>query len=595
MKLKRIISTLLCLATVVACLAGCTTLEGDDKGAIIDMYFAGPVYNYDPALNYHNADMVKFYKMIYEGLTKLDDKGNWEKALMKDYTKSFDEEKGEYKVTITLNSTQWSDGRSVQAQDVVFAWKRILEPTFSSAAASMLFDVKNARAVKNGDISIDDLGVLAVDTYVLEIAFEYAVDLDAFFRTCASPALVPLREEVVMRSADWATKTSSMVTNGPFALKEIDWDQDGLVRLERNANYYLDDEKEEALDKYVIPWRMITTYDRGDLEDQLEAFDYGEIFYLGEIPLSARAERKDKAIVSDSLSTHTYYFNTKNEIFSDAKVRKALSMALDREAIVEILTFAKAATGLIPFGVDDGGSKKDFRTTADAAGALISTKGDVEGAKALLKEAGVKKNASFTISVRADDEVDMAVAKYAADVWGDLGFKVKIKTVDVDIVRESSESNTKIVVDNFAKALESGDFDVIAVDMQMLSTDAFSALSVYSTAFCGGGVDMDDPEYPMIPNLMGYENKAYTELIEKAYAEHDAVERAKILHEAEAMLMDEMPIIPVVFNQDAYLINKNVLSGYENTYWGTRDFTRLEMKNYMDYKRAIEAAAETAQ
>ena len=594
MKLKRIISTIICLAILVASFAGCSTLEGEDKGSIINVYLAGPVYNYDPALNYHNADMVKFFNLIYEGLTRLDSKGNWEKALMKDYKKSYNEEMGEYKVTITLNSTQWSDGRSVQAQDVVFAWKRILEPTFSCSAASMLYDIKNARDVKNGDVSVDDLGVLAVDTYVLEVSFEYAVDLDAFFRTCASPALVLLREEVVMRSDDWATKTSSMVTNGPFALKEIDWDKDGLVRLERNANYYLDDEKDEALDKYVIPWRMITTYKRGDLEDQLEAFDYGEIFYLGDIPLSARAERQSKAVISDSLSTHTYYFNTKNETLSDARVRKALSMAIDRNAIVEILTYAKAATGLIPYGVDDGGSKNDFRTTADASSVLVSSTADVDGAKALLKEAGVKKG-SFTISVRADDEADMAVAKYVADVWEDLGFKVKIKIIDVEIKRESSESNAKIVIDNFANALKTGDFDVIAVDMQMLSTDAFSALSVYSTAFCGGGVDMDDPEYPLIGNLMGYENAEYSELIEKAYAERDAAARAKILHDAEALLMEEMPVMPIVFNQDAYLINKNVLSGYKDTYWGTRDFKRLEMKDYMEYKEAIEAAAETAE
>ena len=593
MKIKRIVSMIICLAMTVAAFAGCSTLEGDDKGSIINVYLAGPVYDYDPAMHYHNSDMVKFFNLIYEGLTDLDSKGNWTKALMKDYEKSFNDETGEYKVTITLNSTQWSDGRSVQAADLVFAWKRILEPTFESAAASMLFDIKNARAVKYGDVSIDDLGVVAIDTYVLEISFEYAVDLDAFFRTCASPALVPLREDVVQRTADWATKTSSMVTNGPFALKEIDWDKDGLVRIERNANYYLDDEKEEALDKYVIPWRIITTYDRGDLEDQLAAFDNGEIFYLGEIPLSARAERQSSATISDEMAIHTYYFNTENELLSDARVRKALSMAIDRNEIVNILTYAKAATGLIPYGVDDGASKSDFRTAADANGALISSTADVDGAKALLKEAGVKKG-SFELTIRADNEADAAVAKYVTEVWKDLGFTVKIKTLATEIRTEGGESNTKIVVDNFAKALASSDFDVIAVDMQMLNTDAFSALSVYSTKFSGGGVDMDDSSYPFIGNIMNYENEKYTELIEKAYAEHDAAARAAILHEAEALLMEDMPVMPIVFNQDAYLVNTKVLSGFKDTYWGTRDFTRMKMKNYMAYKEAILAAEEAA-
>ncbi len=591
MKLKRIVSMIICLAMVVVSFAGCSTLEEGDKGAIINVYLAGAVYDFDPTKNIHNADMVKFFNLIYEGLTRLDDKGNWEKALMKSYTKSFDDNKKEYKVTINLNSTKWSDGRSVQAQDIVFAWKRILEPTFSCSAASMLFDVKNARDVKYGDASIDDLGVVAVDTYVLEISFEYAVDLDAFFRTCASPALVPLREDIVLRNADWATKTSSMVTNGPFTPKEIDWDSDEIVRIERNQHYYLDEEKSEALDKYVIPWRIITTYARGGLEDQLAAFDNNEIFYLGEIPLSARAERKDSAVVSDEMSTHTYYFNTDNELFADANVRKALSMAIDRNELVNILTFAKPATGLIPFGVDDGGSKSDFRTVADKNGALVASAGDIDGAKALLKQAGVS-GGEFTLTIRADNEADLAVAEYVVGVWKQLGFRVDIEELKTDVRRENNESNNKIVIDNFGNALAAREFDVIAVDMQMLNTDAFSALSVYSEKFSGGGVDMSDPEYPLIGNLMGYENAKYTELIEKAYAEHDAAKRATILHEAEAMLMDEMPIIPLVFNQDAYLVNKKVLSGIDSTVWGTRDFTRMKMKNYMKYKEAILAAEE---
>ncbi len=587
--MKRILSMIICLAIVVVSLAGCSTLEGDDKGAIIDVYLAGEVYNYDPALNYHNSDMVKFFNLIYEGLTKLDEDGNWDYALMEEYEKSFNEAEDEYKVTISLNSTQWSDGRSVQAQDLIFAWKRILEPTFECSAASMLFDIKNARDVKYGDASVDDLGVVAIDTYMLEIYFEYAVDLDAFFRTCASPALVPLREDVVLRNDDWATKTSSMVTNGPFAVKELDWDKKERVRIERNANYYLDDEKDEALDKYVIPWRVITTYGRGDLEDQLAAFDAGEIFYLGEIPLSARAERKSSATISDEMSTHTYYFNTENELFSDARVRQALSMAIDRNEIVNILTYAKPATGLIPYGVDDGGSDKDFRTQG---GDIISSTADVEGAKKLLKEAGVKKNESFTLTVREGNEADKAVAEYVAGVWKDLGFKVKIETLDVEIKRASEDSATKIVIDTFGNAFESGDFDVIAVDMQMLNTDAYSALSVFSTKFSGGGVDMDDKSYPFIGHVTGYENKDYSELMEKVYEEHDASARATLLHDAEKMLLEDMPVIPLVFNQDAYLINSDVLSGSEDTYWATRDFKRLEMEDYMKYKEVILAAEE---
>ncbi|MBP3377380.1 MAG: peptide ABC transporter substrate-binding protein [Clostridia bacterium] len=590
--MKRILSMIICLATIVVSFAGCSTLKGDDKGAIINVFLAEEVYNFDPAMNYHSNEMVKFFSLIYEGLTRLDAKGNWQKALMKSYEKSFDSEIGEYKVTITLNSTQWSDGRSVQAQDVVYAWKRILDPSFYGAASSMLYDIKNARAVKRGDVSIDDLGVLAVDTYVLDIYFEYEVDLDAFFRTCASPALVPLREDKVENAEDWATKTSSMVTNGPFTLKEINWEAgEQTLRLERNSNYYLDNEKDEALDKYVIPWRIVTHYSIGNLDAQLAAFDNEEIFYLGEIPLSARADRMDDATITDEMSTHTYVFNTEKTIFKDARVRRALSMAIDRNAIVEILTYAKPATGLVPYGIKDGTAKDDFRTVADNSAALLNTSADVDGAKALLKEAGVTSG-SFTITVKGNSEADLAVAEYVKGVWNSLGFNVTVKTLDVYV--QNLGENTKKNIDMFGNALNEGSFDVIAIDTQMLNTEAFSALSVFATKFSGGGVDMNDSSYPYIGHYSKYENAAYSELIEKAYAEHDLDARTAILHEAEALLMQDMPIIPLVFNQDAYLINKKVIPGSKDTFWGTRDFTRLKMKNYMAYKEEILAAEEAA-
>jgi len=591
--MKRTISMILCLVIALVSITGCTTLEGDDKGAIVNMYLAGRIFDFDPAMNLHNSDMLMFFDLIYEGLTDLNSDGDWTKALMKSYKKDYNDETGEYKVTITLNRTQWSDGRNVQAQDVVFAWKRILEPTFECSAASMLYDIKNAREVKRGDCSIDDLGVIAVDTYVVEVSFNYAVDLDAFFRTCASPALVPLREDVVARKADWATKTSSMVTNGPFAVKRLDHHKENLIRLERNVNYYLDDEKEEALDKYVIPWRIEVRYGLdlkrptrlSSLEDQLAAYESGRLHYIGDLPLASRADYANKVTIHDEMSTHSYLFNTKNELFADPDVRLALSMAIDRNEIVKILTFAKPATGLIPYGVDDGGSKDDFREVGDASGVLVKSEADLSAAKDLLKKAGVR-GGEFTLTVRENDEADLAVAKYVAGVWDDLGFDVKVELVDVEVITEE-ESAATTVVDHFGNKLRNGEFDVIAIDMQMLNADAFSALSVYADQFSGGGVDMDSPTYDFIPHISGYVSKAYNEIIEKAYAEHDAAARATILHEAEALLMKDMPIIPLVFNQDFYMIDSGLLSGYKTTFWATKDFTRMKMKNYMKEKEAI--------
>jgi len=188
--MKKVVSLLLCALMLVGALASCTTLEEGTDGMIIDVYMTTELYDFDPARNFNDDAMVKILDLIYEGLTDLDEDGKWKKALIKDYTFSGSDGKG-YSLLITLNATKWTDGRTVQAQDFVYAWKRILDPDFKCEAASLLYDIRNAYEVKMGDMSIDDLGVAAVDTYVLRIDFDYKIDLDAFMTTLASPALVP--------------------------------------------------------------------------------------------------------------------------------------------------------------------------------------------------------------------------------------------------------------------------------------------------------------------------------------------------------------------------------------------------------------------
>lgn len=587
--MKRIISMALILALLCGVLSACSTLEDGDKGAIIDVYFTDELYNFDPALSYTDDSMVKITALLFEGLTYLDDNGNWKKAIMDKYTYTTDEEKGEYKLLIDLKSTKWSDGRTVQAADFVYAWKRIIDPEFRGDASSLLYDIRNARKVKFGDASIDDFGASAVDTYTLQVLFEHDIDTDAFFKTVASPALVPQREDTVASNSEyWARKTSTILTNGPFALKQIDYGH--TLRIERNSYYFRDTDKPDALDKYVIPWRIVTHYDYGDINAQFDAYMNSSIWYLGTIPLAQREAVKKQAVISDELATHTYYFNVKNDLFKDARVRRALSMAIDREQIVSIVTYAKAATGLIPYGVSDANGKKDFREVADSESKLISTAADMDGAKALLREAGVS-GGSFDLTVK-DNEQDKAVAEAVARVWKDLGFNVKVKALKGSRIGGSNDAISNLYEDKFNDAYSKGDFDVIAVDMNMLTTDAFGALSVFADDFSGGGVDLRSENYDVKGHITGYSNSEYNDLIERAYAATDSSERTALLHQAEQMLAEDMPVIPLIYLQDAYLINKKVLSGYKDGFNGTRDFTRMKMKNYMAYKEAILAAEQ---
>jgi ABC-type oligopeptide transport system substrate-binding subunit len=557
--MKKLISLLLLTATLAVTLAGCgSTLEKDEKGAVINVYIGSEISDFDPALAYTDDSAVKFLGLIYEGLTRINSKGKVENALMKSYKIIEDESKNDYRMQITIKNTKWNDGREVQADDIVYAWKRILDPEFSCSAAALLYDIKNARDVKHGDNSIDDLGLAAIDNKVIEIQFEKKIDYNLFLENLACLALVPLREDVVTRYENFGTVVTSLTTNGPFSIKGIEFGKQLL--LERNVYYYRDTKNDDALDKYVIPYRMITNY-ADDEEANTVAYENGNIFYLGEIGLSKRAEYASKATVTDLLSTHSYIFNTTNKLFKDASVRKALSMALDRNEIAKIVTFAKPATGIIPEPVFDKAVGDSFRKNG---GDLISATADVSGAKALLGG----NTGSFTLTVK-DNAVNNAIAEYCKSVWEGLGFKVKIESL-----------NAK----EFKKAYESANYDVIAVDYQCLSTDSFTSLAVFSPTFSGNAIDIEHSNYEDVPYIPGYNSEAFNNLINSASQETDRAARSQILHDAEKQLMEDMPIIPIVFNQDAYVFNSDVLSGIKDNYYGYRIFNSMKMKNWRDYQ-----------
>ena len=154
-------------------LAGCSGGDGKNKiGPTIPVYISGEVTNFDPA--YGNLDQTsqKIMSLLYEGLFKYDSNGKVVKAQAKSVKILDKPSKGYYAMEITLKNTGWSDGIPVQASDYIYAWKRILESDFRGEAANMLFCIKNAKKVHDGDATIDDLGITDVSSRVIRIEFE---------------------------------------------------------------------------------------------------------------------------------------------------------------------------------------------------------------------------------------------------------------------------------------------------------------------------------------------------------------------------------------------------------------------------------------
>ncbi len=625
---KRVISLALCLIMLAAALVGCAKKDENDKGAYIYMYLTDMVYDLDPAHAYENESNLRIVSLLFDNLFVLDSNGKVKKSLAKDYEIIENELAGEYKMQIKLNDTCWTDGMKVSANDVVFAWKRILTLEDSYEAASLLYDLKNARSVKEGDATIDELGVYALNENTVEIVFEGKIDYEQFLVNLTSYALVPLREEVVTKTDDWAKKPATIVSSGPFRLRKVSYDEeDAGLMLERNSYYYRDF-KEDKIDKSVTPHRIVVDYTMTD-EQIMQAYNEGKIFYVGDIPLSVRGNYKDVAEITDALSTHTYipnhnaiiryynaakfeklstnecmFINDKREwaenhvdgralvegvdgdkIFANADVRRALSLAIDRNAIAQAAVFAKAATGLVPYGVFDADSaKKSFR---EVGGELIKSSADMAAAKEALGKSGIDASKyMFAITVASYDEVHMMIAEMVQKAWQELGFHVAINAIDVivndDILRTTNEVAKDIKDDIFAEAYRAGAFEMIAVDYTSYSADAYSCLARLAKAFSGQGMDMTTTEYKLTPHISNYDSENYNKKMEEVFAEKDIAKRSTLLHDAEKIVVDEMAVIPVIFNQNATLTHDD-LSKVKTTYYCPAIFTKAKLKDYELY------------
>lgn len=654
--MKRATALILCLLICISALslASCSKKDEDYKGEYITMYLTEHMYDLDPANAYYNESTRNVVSLLFETLFTLDENGKVKKALASDYKIIEDKKEDEYKMEITLGDSFWSDNTPISANDVVFAWKRILDVEASYEAAALLYDIKNARAIKEGEASIDDLGLYA-DNNIVTIEFEGKIDYDQFLINLTSLALAPLNEASV-KSEDWAKKPASMVCSGPFKLSRIYFVEDKSVSyldnnyatlsndgtvtihpdyklhksqivssfiIERNAYYYRNTAEEDAIDCSVTPYRILVDCSLSD-EQIKDAYNAGQILYMGDIPLSLRNEYKDskELTVQDSLSTHTYYLNQKalikkagsekgEAIFAIKEVRQALSMAIDRETIADMVVFAEAATGIVPTGVFSSGTvKKTFREVCDNQYKNLTK--DMDAAKALLETAGIDADDySFSITVAAYDEVHIAIAEQVAKAWGDegLGFNVDIKLrgtiANNDYAKETMNIPEDICDDLYAKDLKTGAFEVIALDAVATAATPYAVLAPYAKAFSGQGMVMpsfiggtgstEEITYELTPHITGYDSKEYNNLMETVYNEKNIKARNGNLIKAEEILMEDMPAIPVVFNQYATLKNSSLnlknktLWWSKNTdYYATTNFVKMEVKKYDEYLSTCE-------
>ncbi len=685
--MKKILALSLCFAMLVGILAGCGGLSGNDKGAYIPVSLNAETFDFDPANAYHNTDSINVLGLIYEPLFTLDSNGKIKPALAKSY-KTYTDDEGVH-MDITIKTTCWSDGTALTASDIVFAWTRLLEPSNRFPAASLLFDIKNARAYNRGMST--DLYIEAIEQQKIRLTFEGAIDEDAFLLNLTNVATVPLYEYAVQTSPDWAKSNSDLLTNGPFKLVSIEYEDDldenefsftvtddyifdskgnrilnddGTPKtakstakrirtfvLERNSYYYRDTERDD-LDKYVTPYRLLVDCTK-TAEEILQEYQDNKLFYIGTVPLSLRNDSyvTKNAKVTDALSTFVCYLNENAEIggtalFADAHVRRALSLAIDREAIANEIVFAEAATAFVCPGIFEKGISGSFRKNG---GELLSKKANLEEANAELQKVEIPgfraSKYSFTIKVAGHDEVHARMAEMIAEAWNELGFFVTVQKVytieNNDYIDQDGKETKKTNVcdDLMEEAIQRGNFEAIVFDYNAYAASAYAMLSSFATGFAGGSERGDDGEYTQISHITGYNSTEYNNLMEaiyllpyfaqlnpdpdpkvftnpdknpylglgfetyadyirayrsanKIYAAYQITpsenskdwegQKATLLHAAEELLLEDLPVIPIVFNKQAVLTSKK-LSSVSKNYYIPSIFTKTKLKDYKKY------------
>ncbi len=651
--MKKVLSAILCLVMLAsACFtfAGCGEKYDEDyTGPIIPVYFSEIPTTFDPQIAYLDNTAASVLSLMYEGLYKYDANGKVVKGLANGYKWIENDDKtGTYIIEITIRETRWNDQVTVKADDFVYAWRRILDPANQSPAASMLYMIDNAYEIRNavGETTKFDLGAQAVDTNTLRITFAEKPNMDLFLEYLASPALVPLRDTAVNKTDDndWASQNAIVLANGPFYLKTLATEEGSetlVMRLERNRYYLrcIEEDEEDLVNEYVLPYRLEFHFG-ADSKARIEnaaAYGYqqyldGQVLVNALLPLSNRNDEKANATVVDTMSTHTYLFNTNNELFKNADVRRALSLAIDRTKLAEMVVFAKPAEGIIPNGVFETTYKNSKKMFRDVGGVLIEATANLTEAKSLINKSGIDKSTPFTITVKETDNVAIEIAEYCANVWNkELGLKCSVRKLgyyvydDINTVAETDENYDplaseyeNLVFDLYTACYLAGGkdvvipnrklkllgdkldpeknadllagFDIIAVDMQQLSVDAFATLASYATYYNGGSIDLgqynknegaDDNAPIAADHATGYASEAYNKLISNAYAEKDLTKRAAILHQAEELLINDMPIMPLFVYQNGYLVSKE-LGNFKYTWGGSVNFAKVTYKNYVE-------------
>lgn len=447
---------------------------------------------------------------VMEGLMRLD-KDNKPQPAMAEAMPKVSADKKSYTFKIRKNA-KWSDGKAVKAQDFVYAWKRALNPRLKLQSAVILFPIVNAQAYYGGQLPETTLGIKALDDRTLQVNLRYPTPY--FLSMLASAAYLPQRQDIVKKyGQEYGTNKDTMVYNGPFILSK--WKHEQGYQYKKNKGYW--DAKTVQLEKADV--KIVS--------DSVSAMnDYTS----NRSDLSPLSDKLVKAFQSgneyqsvDRGATFLLVFNNRMKFFQNKKIRKALSLAIDRDELVNgvMKNGSRPAKGMVPDGIDDAHGK----TFRKDAGTL--THYDAAEAKQLLnegmKELGISTPPTLQLSVNDDDRKKIAL--FLKNEWkNNLGIDVSI--------------SPRAIKQKLA-AEQRGMFNLSLVRWIGRYNDPMSFLEIgYSQSQV---------------NFGRWSNADFDRLMEKSKVTKDLKQRNEDLVKAEKIVMDDAGVSPLFYESQAYV------------------------------------------
>ncbi len=468
--------------------------------------------------------------MLYEGLTRLDANGQPQPALAEEIILSPDQKT----YTFKMRKSGWSNGKLITAYDFEQSLKSLLNPHFPAPNAYQFYVIKGAQAAKEGRVPLDQVGIRALDDFTLVIELENSIP---YFLNLTStyfyyPANIDLHQKALL---DEQLTIDSFVSNGPFKLEK--WSHNNELIVIKNPYYW--DADHVHLNKIIVMVLDNTT--------ALQMFGRNELDWMGSplstIPTDAviTLKKKGDLQIKPGAGTYWFRFNIERFPFNHPKIRRAFSLALNRQELIEhVLQGNQApALGVIPLSL----VQKNAPLYKDH---------DVIEAQQLLEEALMEMNIARhdiapVILCYAAGERSHKIAQVAQQQWKHiLGTEVHLQSCEKAM---------------YFDRLKRHDYQISLGSWFADIADPISFLDIFK--FKNNGT-----------NNTQWENSDYIQLLNLSSKTTNKQQRENYLKQAEHILIEYMPIAPLFYSAFNYLKQSYIKGVY---------FSEL---GYLDFKQA---------